>query len=222
MLDARAILRRFASLYALLLVALPALSGTVSGRVVGVSDGDTLTVLDPGNVQHKIRLKGLDAPEKGQPFGQAAKRRLSDLAFGQTVTVETSGRPDKYGREVGTVYANGRDVNAEMVSSGYAWAYTDATYSGLEADARTARLGLWADPNPEKPASYRKRRGIGYHGGKTQTPPAKQPPASAGMAAPAAAPVKTAGGWRLYAILAAGILGPLAIATICKMFSKGR
>ena len=132
MLDARAILRRFALFCALLLAVLPASSGTVSGRVVGVSDGDTLTVLDPGNVQHRIRLKGIDAPEKGQPYGQAAKKRLSDLAFGQSVTVETSGRPDKYGREVGTVYANGRDVNAEMVSSEYAWAYADPTYTGQQ------------------------------------------------------------------------------------------
>ena len=99
-----------------------------------------MTVLDATNGQHRIRLKGIDAPEKGQPFGQAAKRRLSELVFNQTGTVETSGRPDKYGREIGTVYVGRKDINAEMVSSGYAWAYTDATYSGLEADARAARL----------------------------------------------------------------------------------
>lgn len=75
---------------------------TLSGRTVGVSDEDTITVLDLTNTQHKIRLAGIDAPEKSQPFGQRSKESLSDLVFGRTVTVETD-KVDRYGRQVGKV-----------------------------------------------------------------------------------------------------------------------
>ena len=221
MLDARAILHRFAFLGVLCALVAPcsARGGTVSGKVVGVSDGDTITVLDSANTQHKIRLKGIDAPEKGQPFGQASKKHLSDLVFGKKVSVTTAGRPDKYGRELGTVYTGATDANAEMVASGFAWAYGDSTYSGLQAAARASRLGLWADSNPEKPEEYRKRRGIGYQSGGKKQKQAQAPP-TAPQRIQTATTTRPARRWMFYVVLAAGVCGPIAIATVCKRLSR--
>src|SRR5262245_3710588 len=83
---------------------------TITGKVVGVADGDTITVLDASNTQHKIRLDGIDAPESAQDFGQRSKQSLSDMVFGKVVTV-TSGKKDRYGRTVGKVTLDGRDIN---------------------------------------------------------------------------------------------------------------
>ncbi len=83
----------------LLALACTANAETITGRVVGVADGDTITVLDADKVQHKIRLSGIDAPEKKQPFGNRSKDSLSELAFDKTVNVETSKR-DRYGRQI--------------------------------------------------------------------------------------------------------------------------
>lgn len=134
------------------------------GRVVGVSDGDTITVLDSTNTQHKVRLSGIDAPEKSQPFGQRSKQSLSDLVFGRAVTVETTKR-DRYGREVGKVLAGGLDVNLEQVRRGLAWHYKAyereqpaedrTTYSAAEQEAKAARIGLWTDPMPLAPWEFR-------------------------------------------------------------------
>ncbi len=98
----------------LLALACTANAETITGLVVGVADGDTITVLDADKVQHKIRLSGIDAPEKKQPFGNRSKESLSDLAFDKTVNVETSKR-DRYGRQIGKVLVNGRDVNLVQV-----------------------------------------------------------------------------------------------------------
>ncbi len=95
---------------ALLLVAairsVAASADVFEGRVVGVTDGDTITILDAQRQQHKIRLAGIDAPEKGQPYGQRSKQHLADLAFGKDAKAECYKR-DRYGREVCTVYVNG-------------------------------------------------------------------------------------------------------------------
>ena len=88
-----------------------------TGKVVAVADGDTITVLDADQVQHKIRLTGIDAPEKKQPFGNRSKQNLSDMVFNKTVIVETDKR-DRYGRELGKVLASGKDVNLEQVCAG--------------------------------------------------------------------------------------------------------
>ena len=96
----------------LLLAALACTAATIEGRVV--ADGDTITVIDDNKVQHKIRLAGIDAPEKKQPFGQRSKQSLSDLVFDKAVTVETNKR-DKYRREVGKVLVGGVDANLEQV-----------------------------------------------------------------------------------------------------------
>ena len=109
-------------IYALLCLALHTFAATIEGRVVGVADGDTITVLDTGKVQHKIRLAGIDAPEKAQPYGQTSKRSLSDLVYGKTVTVDTD-KTDRYGREVGKVLVDGVDTNLEQVRRGLAWHY---------------------------------------------------------------------------------------------------
>ena len=101
---------RMRKAFVCLLVALAcsAHAETITGRVVGVADGDTITVLDSDNVQHKIRLAGIDAPEKKQAFGTRSKESMSDLAFGKALDVETSKR-DRYGRQIGKVLVNGRD-----------------------------------------------------------------------------------------------------------------
>ena len=108
---------------ALLLTLCPASqAATITGMVVRVADGNTVTVLDADEVQHKIRLDGIDASEKAQPYGQQSKQSLSDMVFGKTVTVDT-GKTDRYGREVGKVLVDGVDANLEQLKRGLAWHY---------------------------------------------------------------------------------------------------
>ena len=97
---------------------------TLLGKVIGVADGDTITVLDADKVQHKIRLAGIDAPEKKQAFGNRSKESLSDLVFDRTVNVETEKR-DRYGRKIGKVLVNGQDVNLVQVDRRMAWFYRE-------------------------------------------------------------------------------------------------
>lgn len=138
----------------------------LQGRVVGVSDGDTITVLDAKNRQHKVRLAGIDAPEKSQAFGQASKKNLSELVFGEAVVVEWQ-KLDRYGRVVGKVSLEGFDVCLEQIRKGMAWHYKKyagdqsagdrQTYAAVEVEAREARLGLWIYESPEPPWDYRHR-----------------------------------------------------------------
>jgi hypothetical protein len=95
---------------------------TIVGRVVSVADGDTITVLDTAKTQHKIRLAGIDAPEKSQPFGNRSKLSLSDLVFSKSVLVDTD-KVDKYKRNVGKVLVDGVDANLEQIKRGMAWHY---------------------------------------------------------------------------------------------------
>jgi endonuclease YncB( thermonuclease family) len=131
-----------------------------TGRVVGISDGDTITVMHDGRAE-KIRLNGIDAPEKGQPFGNRAKQFVSDLAFGKEVNVRDKGL-DRYGRTIGEVFlADGDNLNHEIVRAGLAWwfrryAPKDRELEELEAEARQARRGLWVDPNPIPPWEWRR------------------------------------------------------------------
>ena len=132
-----------------------------SGRVVGVTDGDTISVLRQGRAA-TVRLVGIDAPEKGQAYGQRAKQFAASLAFGETVTVRVSGH-DRYGRLLGEVIlSDGRSLNQELVRDGYAWWFRkyshDLTLAHLEEEARAGRRGLWADPSPEEPWVYRSHR----------------------------------------------------------------
>lgn len=132
---------------------------TVEGKCVGITDGDTLVVLDSKNAQHRIRLTGIDAPEKKQPHGMDAKQALSKFAFGKQVVVTVASK-DRYGRELGSVVADGFDVNGSMVLHGFAWVYRDykfpAVYLDYEAEARKKKRGLWATANPIRPQDWRK------------------------------------------------------------------
>jgi endonuclease YncB( thermonuclease family) len=161
----------------LTLATLPALAQTITGRVVGVSDGDTLTLLEPGNKQTKVRLAQIDAPEKSQDFGQVSKQALSDLVFGKSVTVEVE-TTDRYGRTVGKVLVGEKDANLAQVKAGMAWVYRqyakDPSYFAAEAAAKAAKVGIWSRPDVIPPWEYR-------HGGKSAGPgePGGSPRASA-------------------------------------------
>lgn len=129
--------------------------------MVGISDGDTLTLLvDKQSI--KVRLANIDAPEKAQPFGNRARQALSDLAFGKEAACERSGL-DRYGRSIATCTVSHHDVNAEMLRKGMAWVYRKyAThvpdYYPLEEEARARKVGLWADRNPIPPWDWRKQQ----------------------------------------------------------------
>ena len=136
----------------------PALSEEFSGPVVGVSDGDTLTVLHDGHPE-RLRLNGIDCPEKRQAFGSRAKHLTSSLALGQTVRVDVS-TIDKYGRSVADVtLPDGKSLNHQLVGSGLAWHYrrysSDPTLAQLEQQARASGSGLWSEPAPIAPWNYR-------------------------------------------------------------------
>jgi endonuclease YncB( thermonuclease family) len=140
-------------------VGLPAIAADpITGRVVSVHDGDTVRVLDAANVQHKVRLNGIDAPERGQPFGTASRDRLAAIVMGKTVTVENEGR-DKYGRTLGRIKIEGQDVNRQMVADGLAWHYVkfnnDPRLAAAERQARVTGKGLWADKAPVPPWEWR-------------------------------------------------------------------
>ncbi|MBE0574377.1 MAG: thermonuclease family protein [Desulfuromonadales bacterium] len=149
-------------IFLLLLTSTPVFALSFSGKVVKVADGDTIEVLRDGQAE-KIRLAGIDCPEKKQAFGQAAKRFTLDLAAKKIVTVKVE-TTDRYGRTVGEVILpNGRSLNRELVRAGYAWWYrkysSDTTLGLLESEAQANRLGLWADSSPVPPWNWR-------HGGK--------------------------------------------------------
>jgi endonuclease YncB( thermonuclease family) len=132
-----------------------------SGRVVGVHDGDTLTVLTAENASIRIRLAEIDAPELHQPFGQQSKQSLSDLCFGQQAGVAPV-TTDRYGRTVARVSCQGKDASLHQVEAGLAWAYTkyqtDPAIPAAETVAHAARRGLWADPDPVPPWQFRRKR----------------------------------------------------------------
>jgi endonuclease YncB( thermonuclease family) len=179
---------RYALWLFLALLAGPLTAAELSGKVVGVHDGDTLTLLVPDGSsfkQVKVRLGEIDTPESKQPYGERAKQALSDLAFGKParVVVETT---DKYGRTVGRVYVGAVDVNAELVKQGAAWAYRqylkDQSLLALEAEAKAAKRGLWGLPEAERMPPWEWR-----HGGKAKASPvSSSPPAGAPVAAPTA------------------------------------
>ena len=137
---------------------------TLLGKVINVADGDTITVLDDTHTQHKIRLTGIDAPEKRQAFGNVSKQSLAEQVAGQSVAVEWV-KVDKYGRKVGKVLLAGLDCNLEQVKRGLAWHYkqyqreqspTDQqSYAAAEIEARAAKLGLWRDADPVPPWEFR-------------------------------------------------------------------
>ena len=137
----------------------------ITGKVISVADGDTVTLLDATKQQHKIRLSGIDAPEKAQPFGQRSKQYLSDLVYGREIVTEC-GKVDRYQRRVCKIMLNGRDVNLQQIEAGLAWWYRKysaeqpsgdrLTYETAEIEARNNRRGLWRDTEPMPPWDWRK------------------------------------------------------------------
>ncbi len=133
---------------------------TINGKIVGVTDGDTVKLLTADFTEIKVRLEGIDCPEKNQAFGQKAKQYASDLCFGKQVTLQKTG-VDRYGRTLGyIILPDGRNLNKEMLKGGYAWHYKkynqSKEFADLEEQATKAKRGLWADPNPIAPWDFRK------------------------------------------------------------------
>ncbi len=137
----------------------------LAGWVVSIADGDTLTVLDRSRVQHKVRLIGIDAPEKRQPFGSAAKANLSSLCFGKDVTVDWI-KYDRYQGIIGKVWCDGKEAGLTQIEVGMAWWYEAYSkeqepadrdlYSHAQEHARSERAGLWQESNPTPPWIWRK------------------------------------------------------------------
>ncbi len=163
-----------ASLCLLLCAATPALSETLSGTVERVKDGDTvrMRLLDGGKAD--LRLAGIDAPEKTQPFGRAAGRRLAALCLGKPA--EAGWRDtDRFERPVGRLFCDGRDVGRVLIAEGLAWHFKRYARtqpidervgdSTAEAEARTAMAGLWAEPDPVPPWEWRKAAKAAKKGG---------------------------------------------------------
>ncbi len=129
------------------------------GRTVAVLDGDTIDVVTDEREKIRVRLAGIDAPEKSQAYGQRSKQNLAAMVGGKTVEIVDRGN-DQYGRTVGSISVDGIDVNAEQVKSGFAWVYSrynrDNELPSLETQARRDQLGLWRDKNPIAPWLYRR------------------------------------------------------------------
>ena len=128
-------------------------TGLLSGKIVGITGGDTVTLLTVDNWQVKIRLAEIDTPERKQPCGSRSKQALSDLVFGKQVTAKVV-TVDRYGRNVARLYVDGLDVNREMIRLGAAWVYreynTDKSLLDIEAEARAAKRGLWSLPEADQ------------------------------------------------------------------------
>lgn len=157
------------------------MAADISCKVVGVSDGDTLTCLAAGNQSIKVRLAQIDAPEKNQPFGEKSKQALSAMVFGKQVVLQPETR-DRYGRTVAKVFVGDLDVNRQQLRKGMAWVYRqysrDSGYDGAEAFAKSYGTGLWADPNPVAPWVWRHE--------KRQAPAASAPSRPIALPAPSA------------------------------------
>jgi len=139
---------------------------TLPGRVVRVVDGDTLVLLVSGNVEERVRLSGIDCPERKQAFGKRAKEALLTRVAGEGVSVEWDKR-DRYGRIIGKVIDNEGDVNLSLVRNGMCWWYRkysgeqapvdQVLYEEAERKARENGVGLWRDPHPVAPWDWRRR-----------------------------------------------------------------
>lgn len=142
----------------LLLIPAIACAGEWPGTVIGITDGDTATVLNAENQSIKVRLVEIDAPESKQAFGNRSKQSLAELCFNKPVVVMDKGH-DRYKRTLGRLMCDGVDANAEQVKRGMAWAYRkylkDYSILDLETQAKTAKVGLWSDANPTPPWEFR-------------------------------------------------------------------
>lgn len=149
----------------LLLFSIVANADELTGRVIDIASGDSITIVDASGVEYKIRLSGIDAPEKQQPFGQESKKSLADLVYGKEVTVNWIKR-DYHKRVVGKVMLNKTDVNLEQVKRGMAWVFKhfvndpysqdEADYVDAQEQAEDRRLGLWTQRDPIPPWEFRR------------------------------------------------------------------
>ena len=134
---------------------------TFYAKVVGVHDGDSITVLSSSNQQIKVRLEGIDCPELKQDYGQKAKQYTSSLCFQKQVRIETTGK-DRYGRTLAFVYVGNTCINRELLKAGMAWhfkKYNSSSELGkLESTARSKKTGLWSQPSPIPPWDFRKKK----------------------------------------------------------------
>ncbi|MGD9733575.1 MAG: thermonuclease family protein [Desulfamplus sp.] len=149
-------------LLAVCILFLAVTASAFQGKIVKVTDGDTVEVLSAGNQLTKVRLYGIDAPESKQDFGQKAKQFVLDIAANKTVEVEAIDT-DRYGRTVGVVRIGGTILNAEIVKAGLAWYYGQyckstfcAAWQQLEQQARSNKIGLWSIANPQPPWEFRR------------------------------------------------------------------
>ena len=143
----------------------PAVAVELDGTIVGVADGDTVTLLDSSKTQHRIRLDGIDAPERTQPHGQRSRQSLAALAHGRIAHADCP-KVDRYGRAVCRVIIDGVDVGLEQIRRGYAWHYVKYAheqraidrerYARAESDARHTHSGLWSFSDPVPPWDYRR------------------------------------------------------------------
>jgi len=139
----------------------------IEGMIVGVSDGDTVTLLTAQRQQVKIRVQGIDAPEKSQAFGTVSRQSMAKMVFQKNVQAQCSST-DRYGRKICVIYLNGVDAGLQLVSQGLAWHYKQyakeqsprdrATYAYAEENARAQRAGLWTEQNPISPWDFRKNK----------------------------------------------------------------
>ncbi len=156
---------RVITLFLLAFLSLAASADTLTGKVVKITDGDTLYVLDANYKEHKIRLAGIDAPERKQAYGLASRKHLATIVANKQVTIAYEKR-DRYGRIVGKVLLDGIDVCLEQVKVGLAWHYKKyqheqspedrQLYAEAENQARTGRLGLWRENSPNPPWEHRR------------------------------------------------------------------
>ena len=149
----------------LLLLSTSLHAQSYSGKVTAVKDGDTIEMLVNGKAM-RIRLFGIDSPEKGQPFAQKARQYTADLCFGKTVKAVQRSR-DPYGRVVADVYLpDKRLLNETLVRNGYAWHFKKFSKSEplatAEREAKAAKRGLWTEPSPVAPWNWRKQKGTVY------------------------------------------------------------
>ena len=164
---ANSAISKLLSVCVLICSALIANAEILNGTVVGISDGDTITVLDKLSKEHKVRLMGIDAPEKPQAFGNKAKQTLLNYIYKKEVSVEYK-KLDKYKRIVGKVTVDGQDICLQLILDGMAWHYTEYDkeqsktdrdlYREAETSARSGMIGLWSDGESVKPSIFRLNR----------------------------------------------------------------
>jgi micrococcal nuclease len=154
-------LKRFSMWLYILFLFIPALSNAWEGKVVGISDGDTIQVMHRGKAE-KIRLYGVDCPESHQDFGEKAKQFMAAMAFGKVADVKSIDT-DRYGRTVGVVDINGKTVNEELIKAGYAWFYNQyckesfcSKWQMHQEDAKNKKIGLWSMKDPTPPWEFRR------------------------------------------------------------------